>query len=347
MGEEYSRIEDALQALKEGRVIIVVDDEDRENEGDFIAAAEKVTPEIIEFMITHGRGLLVHADHARGGRAAPARPDGRSQHGAAPDAVHRPRGPRLVPHRHQRPGAGADGPRRSSTRRRSRPTSSGPGICSRWWPRRAGVLRRAGHTEATVDLARLAGLVPAGVICEITDGIRMAGREQLHAIAREHGLPIVSIEALIKYRRLREKLVHRAAEADLPTRYGHGRIIGYRVQHEPGNEPIAFVMGDLRTVGGAPGPAALLVLHGRPARLAAVRLRRPAPHGAGDDRRRGGGGPDLPAPGRAGDRPDREDPRVQPPGQGARHRPGQPRPGLPGRHCATTASACRSSRTWV
>jgi 3,4-dihydroxy 2-butanone 4-phosphate synthase/GTP cyclohydrolase II len=111
-----------------------------------------------------------------------------------------------------------------------------------------GVLRRAGHTEAAVDLARLAGLAPAGVICEITDGVDMAGREKLHAIAREHGLPIVSIEALIKYRRVREKLVNRAAEADLPTRYGHGRIIGYRVQHEPGNEPIAFVMGELHTV---------------------------------------------------------------------------------------------------
>jgi len=109
-----------------------------------------------------------------------------------------------------------------------------------------GVLRRAGHTEAAVDLARLAGLTPAGVICEITDGIRMAGRERLQAIAYEHHLPIVSIEALIRYRRIREKLVYRVAEADLPTRYGRGRIIGYRVQHEPGNEPVAFVMGDLQ-----------------------------------------------------------------------------------------------------
>ncbi len=110
------------------------------------------------------------------------------------------------------------------------------------------MLRRAGHTEATVDLARLAGLTPAGILCEITDGIKMAGREKLHEIAREHGLPIVSIEALIKYRRLREKLVQRVAEADLPTVYGRGRIIGYRVQHEPGNEPVAFVMGDLGSV---------------------------------------------------------------------------------------------------
>jgi 3,4-dihydroxy 2-butanone 4-phosphate synthase/GTP cyclohydrolase II len=111
-----------------------------------------------------------------------------------------------------------------------------------------GVLRRAGHTEATVDLTRLAGLTPAGVICEITDGIRMAGRDRLHAIAQEFNLPIVSIEALIKYRRRRERLVARIAEADMPTRYGNGRIVGYRVQFEPGNEPVAFVMGDLRSV---------------------------------------------------------------------------------------------------
>ena len=110
------------------------------------------------------------------------------------------------------------------------------------------MLRRAGHTEATVDLARLAGLTPAGVLCEILDGTGVASRDRLHAIAREHGLPIVSIESLIKYRRLREKLVNRVAEADLPTRYGPSRIIGYRVQHEPGNEPVAIVMGDLQSV---------------------------------------------------------------------------------------------------
>ena len=111
-----------------------------------------------------------------------------------------------------------------------------------------GVLRRAGHTEAAVDLARLAGLEAAGVICEITDGIHMATRDKLEQIGREHDLPIVTIEGLIRYRRRREKLVNRVAEADMPTRYGRGRIIGYRVQHEPGNEPIAFVLGDLSTV---------------------------------------------------------------------------------------------------
>ena len=247
MGEEYSRIEDALQALRDGRVIIVVDDEDREDEGDFSAAAEKITPEIIAFMITHGRGLL----------CMPILPEVASRlnlhpmvdHNTAPHQT-----PYTIPVDHVACRTGISAEERARTVRAildpaTRPADLvRPGHLFPLVAKEGGVLRRAGHTEAAVDLARLAGLTPAGVICEITDGIRMAGREKLHAIAREHGLPIVSIEALIKYRRLREKLVHRATEADLPTRYGQGRIIAYRVQHEPGNEPIALVMGDMSKV---------------------------------------------------------------------------------------------------
>lgn len=247
MGEEYSRIEDALQALKDGRIIIVVDDEDRENEGDFIAAAEKVTPEIIEFMITQGRGLL----------CMPILPEvaGRLQLGPMVDRNTAPhQTPYTIPVDHVSCRTGISAMERAVTVAAILDPTTKPADLVRpghLFPlvaKEGGVLRRAGHTEAAVDLARMAGLVPAGVICEITDGIRMAGREKLHAIAREHDLPIVSIEALIKYRRVREKLVHRAAEADLPTQYGQGRIIGYRVQHEPGNEPVALVMGDLSRV---------------------------------------------------------------------------------------------------
>ncbi|MGC8643982.1 MAG: 3,4-dihydroxy-2-butanone-4-phosphate synthase [Isosphaeraceae bacterium] len=247
MGEEFSRIDDALEALRDGRVIIVVDDEDRENEGDFVAAAEKVTPEIVEFMITHGRGLL----------CMPLLPEmaGRLQlnpmvdHNTAPHQT-----PYTVPVDHVSCRTGISAEERARTVRAILDPSTKPADLSRpghLFPlvaKEGGVLRRAGHTEATVDLARLAGLTPAGVICEITDGIHMAGREKLHAIAREHHLPLVSIETLIKHRRRREKLIYRATEADLPTRYGKGRIIAYRVQHEPGNEPIAFVMGDLQSV---------------------------------------------------------------------------------------------------
>jgi 3,4-dihydroxy 2-butanone 4-phosphate synthase/GTP cyclohydrolase II len=247
MNDEFAKIDEALTALREGRVIIVVDDEDRENEGDFVAAAEKATPEMIEFMITHGRGLL----------CMPILPEvaARLQ---LPPMVDRNTAPHQTPytvpvdHRLCRTGISAE--ERAMTVRaiadaRTRPDDLvRPGHLFPLVAKEGGVLRRAGHTEATVDLARLAGLNPAGILCEITDGIKMAGRDRLRAIAREHDLPMVSIEALIKYRRLREKLVQRVAEADLPTVYGRGRIIGYRVQYEPGNEPVAFVMGDLHEV---------------------------------------------------------------------------------------------------
>jgi 3,4-dihydroxy 2-butanone 4-phosphate synthase / GTP cyclohydrolase II len=247
MHDEFSKIEEAIQALRDGRIIIVVDDEDRENEGDFVAAADRVTPETVEFMITHGRGML----------CMPILPEVASRLELGP-MVDRNTAPHQTPftvpvdHRSCRTGVSAE--ERARTVRAIIDPCTRPGDLVRpghLFPLVAmegGVLRRAGHTEATVDLARLAGLTPAGILCEITDGIRMADREKLHEIGREHGLPIVSIEGLIKYRRLREKLVVRAAEADLPTRYGRGRIIGYRVQYEPGNEPVAFVMGDLKSV---------------------------------------------------------------------------------------------------
>ncbi|WP_165226860.1 3,4-dihydroxy-2-butanone-4-phosphate synthase [Aquisphaera insulae] len=255
MTDELSKIEEAISALKEGRVIIVVDDADRENEGDFVVAAEKVTPEIIAFMIAEGRGQVCMP--------------------ILPEVAERLRLPMMVDHNtalhktsytvpvdHVSSGTGISAEARAITVRAIVDPATKPGDLSRpghMFPlvaKEGGVLRRAGHTEAAVDLARLAGLTPAAVICEITDGIRMAGREKLREIARAHDLPIVSIESLIKYRRLREKLVTRATEADLPTRYGPGRIIAYTVQHEPGNEPVAIVMGDL-----ASAEAPLVRLH--------------------------------------------------------------------------------------
>jgi len=247
MHDEISKIDDAIRALKEGRIIIVVDDEDRENEGDFIAAAEKVTPETIAFMITHGRGQLcmpILPEVAARLRLSPM-----VDRNTAPHQT-----PYTIPVDHASCRTGISAEERARTIRAiidptSRPDDFvQPGHLFPLVAKEGGVLRRAGHTEAAVDLARLAGLTAAGVICEITDGIKMAGREKLREIASQHSMPMVSIESLIKYRRLREKLVNRAADADLPTRYGRGRVIGYRVQHEPGNEPIALVMGDLRSV---------------------------------------------------------------------------------------------------
>ncbi|MBV8318902.1 MAG: GTP cyclohydrolase II [Planctomycetaceae bacterium] len=255
MPNEFSKIEEALEAISEGRVVIVVDDEQRENEGDFVAAAERVTPQTIEFMITHGRGQLCMPIMGEVARRLELHP--MVEQNTAPQGT-----PFTVPVDHKSCRTGISAEERARTVRAiidpsTRPIDLvRPGHLFPLVAKEGGVLRRAGHTEATVDLARLAGLAPAGVLCEILDGIRVASRERLHAIAAEFGLPIVSIELLISYRRRREKLVHRLAEAELPTRYGRSRIIGYRVEHEPGNEPIAVLMGDLHSV-----PAPLVRMH--------------------------------------------------------------------------------------
>ena len=255
MAYEFSKIEEALEAMAQGRVVIVVDDDTRENEGDFVIAAERATPEAIEFMITEGRGQLcmpIMPDLARRLELHPMVETNTAPHGT----------PFTVPVDHVSCRTGISAEERSRTIRAiidpgTRPDDLvRPGHLFPLVAREGGVLRRAGHTEATVDLARLAGLKPAGVLCEILDGIHVASREKLHEIARTFHLPIVSIEMLIGYRRRREKLVHRAGEAELPTRYGRGRIIGYRVDHEPGNEPVAIVMGDLKSV-----PAPLVRIH--------------------------------------------------------------------------------------
>lgn len=246
MGYEYSKVEDAIQALRDGRVIIVVDDEDREDEGDFIVAAERATPEVIEFMITHGRGLVcmpITAETADRLRLGPMVDRNTSAHET----------PYTIPVDHASCRTGVSAAERATTIAAiidpaTKPSDLlRPGHLFPLVAKEGGVLRRAGHTEATVDLMKLAGLKPAGVLCEITHGVGMARGERLQAVAREHDLPIISIEALIRYRRVREKLVVRVAESDLPSKYGRGRIVGYRVQHEPGNEPVAFVMGDLQS----------------------------------------------------------------------------------------------------
>src|SRR4051794_2919838 len=226
MAYELSKVEDALEAIADGRVVIVVDDEERENEGDFIAAAEKVTPEMVDFMITHGRGQL----------CMPIMPELANRLELQPmvdlnTAPHRTPFTVMVDHISCRTGISAEERARTIRAIVDPSTRPGdlvkPGHVPALVAKEGGVLRRAGHTEAAVDLARLAGLTPAGVLIEILDGTGVASRERLHEIARRFNLPIVSIEMLISFRRRREKLVHRLAEADLPSRYGRGRIIGY------------------------------------------------------------------------------------------------------------------------
>ena len=247
MPHHFSTIEAAVAAIRRGEMIIVVDAEDRENEGDFVCAAEKASTEIVNFMIRHGRGQV----------CMPILPDAakRLELPMMVEANSTPLGTAFtVPVDHVTSRTGITAAERATTilallDPESRPTDFvRPGHLFPLVAKEGGVLRRAGHTEAAVDLARMAGLQPAGVLCEILDesGNR-ADREALFALAREHGLEIISIEELIRHRRTREKLVERIAEADLPTKWGRFRIIAYGVKFEP-QQPIVLVLGDLGKV---------------------------------------------------------------------------------------------------
>lgn len=247
MNPQYSSLDAAIEDFAAGRIVIVVDDEDRENEGDFICAAEKVTTELVNFMITHGRGQL----------CMPVLPDVCDRLKLHP-MVERNTAPLgtaftvPVDHRTCRTGITA-GERAFTIRSILDPGSSAndfvrPGHLFPLVAKEGGVLRRAGHTEAAIDLCRLAGLQPAGVLCEILDehGNR-ANRETLFAMAQQFDLKMITIEELIRHRRRSEKLVYRKAEAELPTRYGTFTVIAYGVKYET-QEPIILTMGDLTSV---------------------------------------------------------------------------------------------------
>jgi 3,4-dihydroxy 2-butanone 4-phosphate synthase/GTP cyclohydrolase II len=244
LSETFSSIEAVVEAIARGEIVIVVDAEDRENEGDFVCAAEKATAEAINFMITYGRGQV----------CIPVLPDvcERLKLPMMVETNTAPLGTAFtVPIDHRSNKTGITAPERAATVAALIDPESKPGDFVRpghLFPLRAregGVLRRAGHTEAAIDLARLAGMFPAGVLCEILDdhGNR-ADRAHLFRLARAHNLEIITIEQLIRYRRISEKLVYRQAEAALPTNYGDGRIIAYGVKYET-QEPIAYVVGDL------------------------------------------------------------------------------------------------------
>jgi 3,4-dihydroxy 2-butanone 4-phosphate synthase/GTP cyclohydrolase II len=241
----FATIEEAIADIGAGKMLIVVDDADRENEGDFVMAAEMATPEAINFMVTHGRGivclpttagrldelhvpLMVSKNNESHGTAFAVSIDiqGRTTTGTSAfdrsATVRAVADPRLEPADIRMPG--------------------------HVFPLRAqegGVLRRAGHTEATVDLARLAGLYPAGVLCEVLhpDG-SMARLPELVRVAREHGLKLISIADLIEYRRRTEKLVRRVADATIPTPYGEFHTVAYQSALD-GMTHVALVMGEI------------------------------------------------------------------------------------------------------
>ncbi|HLB27879.1 MAG TPA: bifunctional 3,4-dihydroxy-2-butanone-4-phosphate synthase/GTP cyclohydrolase II, partial [Dehalococcoidales bacterium] len=240
-----SSIEAVIKDIKAGKFVIVVDDEDRENEGDLIIAAEKVTPEAINFMAVNGRGLIcvpLTGERLDELKIPMMVTDNTSRFTTAFTVS--------VEAKHGT-STGISAADRARTVQvlidpKSKPEDLVmPGHMFPLRARDGGVMVRAGQTEAAVDLARLAGLYPAGVLCEIMneDGT-MARMPQLEVFARKFGLKIASVADLITYRRRHEKLVHRVAEAKLPTSYGEFSVIAYKSDIDP-DEHVALVMGDI------------------------------------------------------------------------------------------------------
>ncbi len=240
-----AKIEEAIEDIRNGRFVIVVDDEDRENEGDFVMAAEKVTAESINFMAVHGRGLICMP--VTGERldtlGIPMMVSNNTSKFTTPFAV-------AVEAREGTTTGISAADRAKTVQVMVDPETTPEDILmpGHMFPLRAregGVLARAGQTEATVDLARLAGLQPAGVLCEIMneDGT-MARMPQLEVIATRHGLKIISVADLIAYRRRHEKLVRRIIETKLPTKWGEFKAVAYKSDVTPG-EHVALVMGDI------------------------------------------------------------------------------------------------------
>ncbi|HEX2207609.1 MAG TPA: bifunctional 3,4-dihydroxy-2-butanone-4-phosphate synthase/GTP cyclohydrolase II [Longimicrobium sp.] len=246
----FDRIEDAIADIRAGRMVIVADDEDRENEGDLVCAASAVTPEIINFMAKEGRGLICLALTAERADELDLRPMSENNTEALSTAF------TVSVDAAARFGVttGISAWDRAKTIEvcldpASRPSDlRRPGHVFPLRARAGGVLRRVGQTEASVDLARLAGLPPAGVICEIlNDDGTMARRPQLEEFAARHGLKFVTVAQIVAYRLQRERLVHREAEAVIPTPFGDWRIIAYRNDVDP-HEHVALIKGEVEGV---------------------------------------------------------------------------------------------------
>ena len=242
----FSTIEEAIEDVRSGKMLIVVDDEDRENEGDLTIAAEKVTPEAINFMAKFGRGLIclpltgerldelriplmVNDNNSRYGTAFCVSIEARGKVSTGISAADRSQTILTAISTHTRPGDLVK-----------------PGHVFPLRARRGGVLIRAGQTEAAVDLARIAGLRPAGVICEImNDDGSMSRVGELHRFATEHGLKMITVADLIEYRLRTESFVKLVAEADLPTEFGTFRMLAFESEIEQETH-VALVYGTIR-----------------------------------------------------------------------------------------------------
>src|SRR5258708_23439086 len=255
----FATVTEAIAEIKAGRMVVVVDDEDRENEGDVTLAAEHVTPEAINFMARFGRGLICltlteeRADYLRLG---PMTAENSSRFGTAfTESIEAREGVTT----------GISAYDRAHTIKVAIDPNSTvadlarPGHVFPLRARRGGVLVRAGQTEASVDLARLAGLNPSGVICEIMrDDGEMARIPDLIPFCREHNLRILTVAELIRYRLRNERYIVRAGESRIDTRYGEFRMIAYESEVNGGESHLALIRGDL-CPGGCPafleGPA--------------------------------------------------------------------------------------------
>lgn len=243
---EFASVEDALEDFRAGKMLIVADDEDRENEGDLTIAAEKVTPDVINFMAVHGRGLIclpmtearldelqiplmVSDNTSNYGTAFCVSIEAKAGVSTGISAADRARtvlaavDPKTQPADLVRPG-------------HMFPLRAKPG----------GVLQRAGQTEAAVDLARIAGLYPAGVICEVMNGDgSMARVPDLEIFAKQHGIKLITVASLIRYRLRTERLVKLVSEARLPTEYGDFRIAAFESLND-GTTHMALILGDIK-----------------------------------------------------------------------------------------------------
>src|ERR1700760_2566493 len=240
-----SSIESAIEDIKKGKLIIVVDDEDRENEGDFVTAARQVTPEIINFMSKHGRGLICAAIEED--RCDELGLDLMVNNNTALHETPFTVSVDLLGHGCT---TGISAHDRAKTVQAlidpaTKPEDLGrPGHIFPLRAKRGGVLRRAGHTEATIDLARLAGMEPAGVLVEIMneDGT-MARLPELLQIAKKFDLKVISIKDLIEYRLKTDSLIEEIVSVDMPTKYGHFKLIAFQ-EKNTANEHLALVKGN-------------------------------------------------------------------------------------------------------
>src|SRR5215475_14342108 len=246
MEQIFTAVPTAIDEIRAGRMIVIVDDEDRENEGDLMLAAEKVSPDAINFMAKRGRGLICltlteeRLEHLRIG---PMSAENTSNYGTAfCEAIDAREGVTTgisVYDRARTILVAIDPATRPSDLAR-------PGHVFPLRARKGGVLVRAGQTEASVDLSRMAGLVPAGIICEIMreDGT-MARVPDLIEFCKEHRLTMLTVAELIRYRMQHERYVHRVGEALVETEHGEFRVIAYESEVDGGESHLAFVMGDI------------------------------------------------------------------------------------------------------